>query len=86
MYAVEFTPTARRNLRSLPEKIATACAELLHGPLARNPHPVGKPLVGALAGHRGARRGSYRVVYDRVDQDYLVVLVGRVDHRADMHR
>jgi len=85
MYAVEFTPTARRNLRSLPEKIATACAEFIHGPLARNPHRVGKPLVGALAGHHSARRGSYRVVY-RVDQDRLVVLVVRVDHRADAYR
>lgn len=85
MHAVEFTPTARRNLLTLPGKIATACVEFIFGPLAENPHRVGKPLVGPLAGRHSARRGGYRVVC-RIDDDRLVVVITRIDHRADVYR
>jgi len=32
-----------------------------------------------------ARRGSYRVVYP-IDDENLVVLINRVDHRANVYR
>ena len=35
--------TARAD-RDVPEKIAAACVEFLFGPLAGNPHRLGKPL------------------------------------------
>ena len=85
MHAIEFSATARRDLRALPEKIATACVEFIYGPLSENPHRVGKPLLGPLLEQHSARRGSYRVVY-RIDDENLVVLINRVDHRANVYR
>ena len=62
-----------------------AVIEFVMGPLRDNPHRVGKPLVGDLAGFWSARRGAYRVVY-AIDEAAKVVRVDRIDHRADVYR
>ena len=55
------------------------------GALADNPHRVGKPLVGQLAGLWSARRGDYRIVYEIEDEAHIV-LVHRVQHRRHADR
>lgn len=84
-YRVDITATAHRCLRRLPEKIVGACVEFIAGPLAANPHRLGKPLERELAGHFSARRGAYRVVY-LIDEELRMVTVVRVDHRGDVYR
>ena len=44
-YRITLRPAALRALQRMPEKIAAACWEFIHGPLAENPHRVGKPLT-----------------------------------------
>jgi mRNA-degrading endonuclease RelE of RelBE toxin-antitoxin system len=44
-----------------------------------------KPLVGELAGHNAARRGSYRVVF-RIPHGAMVIEVVHIAHRADVYR
>lgn len=83
-YQVVVAPGVRRALRRLPEKIAAACVEFIIGPLAENPHRLGKPLMGPLEGHHSARRGAYRVVY-RIDDTARRIDVLKVDHRADVY-
>lgn len=46
---VTWAPTAQRDTRRLPEKVATAVAEFAYGPLAENPGRVGRPLNLDLA-------------------------------------
>ncbi|MFC0433609.1 type II toxin-antitoxin system RelE/ParE family toxin [Kutzneria buriramensis] len=77
-------PGARRTLQRLPEKIAAACVEFILGPLAENPHRIGKPLMGPLGGWHSTRRGAYRVVY-RTDDAARRIDVARIDHRADVY-
>jgi len=84
-YRVEFTPAARRDIAKLPERIAWAVLEFCDGPLADNPHRVGKPLVGDLVGLHSARRGEYRIVYE-IHEDTVVVEVAYVRRRADVYR
>lgn len=55
-YEVAWTPTAKRALQRLPEKVATAAIELIYGPLASNPQRVGKALRFDLEGLHSARR------------------------------
>lgn len=81
-WQIAWTPTARRALTRLPEKIATAVVEFVYGALADNPHRVGKPLRNEFEGLHSARRGSFRVVY-RITE---VVTIMAVDHRADIYR
>lgn len=84
-YEVMWTPSAQRDLRRLPEKVATAVAEFVYGSLVANPQRVGRALHLDLAGLHAARRGEYRVIY-RIDEDAHVVRIAAVDHRADAYR
>ncbi|PWJ54606.1 addiction module toxin, RelE/StbE family [Quadrisphaera granulorum] len=85
-YEVELSPSARRALtRDLPEAVAAAVLEFLRGPLAENPHRVGRPLRGSVEGLRSARRGDYRVIYE-IQEHRVVVRVIRMQHRRDAYR
>ena len=54
--------------------------ELCEPALAVNPHRVGKPLFGPLAGCHGARRGTYRI-----DETTRTVHVLDVDPHAEIY-
>jgi mRNA interferase RelE/StbE len=84
-YTVRFTATARRDLHKLPPQVLSALIEFAFGDLAREPRRVGKPLRRELVGLYSARRGPYRVPY-LIDEDRSLVLIERVDHRADVYR
>ena len=81
-YAIAWTPTARRALQRLPEKVAAAAVEFIYGPLADNPQRVGKALRFELEGLHSARRGDYRIIY-RIDEHVTIVAI---EHRADVYR
>ena len=85
MYEVEITPEGLRHLNRLPDKVRRAALETIFGPIAENPHRIGKPLVGELDGLRSARRGDYRVIYEIFDDDETV-LIHRIQHRRDVYR
>jgi len=80
-FRVEFTAAARRDIARLPERIAWAVLEFCGGPLAENPHRVGKPLIAELTGLYSARRGDYRIIYAIYD-DRVVVEVAKVQRRS----
>ena len=84
-FAVAWTPTSRRTLARLPEKIATVAVEFSYGSLTENPHRVGKPLKHGLAGLHSARRGDYRVIY-RIDDHLHAVTIMAIEHRYDIYR
>jgi len=84
-YEIMFSASAQRDLRRLPEKIATAAVEFIYGGLAANPRRVGHELQLDLAGHYSARRGDYRIIY-RIDQQMRRILIVTIDHRADSYR
>ena len=84
-YAVQWAPSAKRDLARLPEKVATAVVEFIYGGLAANPHRVGRELHLELAGFHCARRGDFRVIY-RIEEPRRRVTVTSIDHRADVYR
>ncbi len=84
-WALRIAGPAHRRLQRLPDRIATAVVEFVLGPLIENPHRVGHPLRGDLAGLHAARVGSYRVVYEITDNDRTVTVLD-IDHRADVYR
>jgi mRNA-degrading endonuclease RelE of RelBE toxin-antitoxin system len=83
-YRVVLRPAAVRALQRMPEKVASACWEFIHGPLAEEPRRVGAPLRSPFAGHWRARRGEYRVRYT-IDDDAKTVTVLDIDHRRDAY-
>jgi mRNA interferase RelE/StbE len=84
-YEIRLQPAARRAIAQwLPETVAAAALEFCDATLAVNPHRVGKPLFGPLAGCHGARRGTYRIVY-RIDGNSGVAHVLDIDHRSEIY-
>lgn len=82
---LDVRPRAQRQLSRLPEKIATAAAEFVVGPLLDNPHRVGHPLQDEYAGQHSARRGrDWRIRY-RIDEPTHTVVVLDVSHRSDTY-
>ena len=84
-WTVQFSPTAVRTLDRLPRKITAAVVEFCTAVLPENPCRLTKPLRYELEGWHVARRGDYRVLVQIIDQDH-VLLIGRVEHRADVYR
>jgi mRNA interferase RelE/StbE len=78
-------PVARALSDRLPEAVAAAVIEFLTTVLVEQPHRVGKPLRGQLEGVFSARRGTYRVLYEIVEEPRQVA-VDRIEHRRDAYR
>ncbi|TFV57002.1 type II toxin-antitoxin system RelE/ParE family toxin [Geodermatophilus sp. DF01-2] len=84
-YTVVLSAAAKGAIeRDLPKPVAVAVVDFLYGPLAADPHRVGKPLRFELEGYWSARRGQYRVIYSIQDDEVLVRVV-RIAHRADVY-
>lgn len=83
-YRIEFTKSAERDLRALPENILKRVdARILS--LAEQPCPDGvTKLVGRGDLYR-VRVGDYRVIYEIQDAVILVTII-RVRHRSDVYR
>jgi mRNA-degrading endonuclease RelE of RelBE toxin-antitoxin system len=79
---IAWSPTAKRALVRLPEKVAAAVVEFAYGALAENPQRVGKALRFELEGLHSARRGDFRIIYRIGDQVTIVA----IEHRADAYR
>ena len=79
---VRWAASAKRDLRRLPEKVATAVIEFIYGPLATNPQRLGKPLRFELEGLHAARRGDFRIIYRIADGITILAIV----HRSDVYR
>lgn len=84
-YEIFFAPAARRRLDQLPLPVATAIFEHVTGPVAENPHRLGKPLDRPFDDVWTTRRGDYRVLYT-IDDRERVVTVLAVAHRRDAYR
>jgi mRNA interferase RelE/StbE len=65
--------------------IGLAALDSIFGPNADNPQRLGKPLVGELESLFSARRGDYRIIYEILEDDQ-VVLIHHVQHRHDVYR
>ena len=85
MYSLEYTRTALKDMTKLPAQPRKTVEQKLQA-LAR--HLKQAANVKALKGEDGAYRlrvGDYRAVY-YLEQERLVVIVVRVQHRKDVYR
>lgn len=83
-YEIVFKPSAKKELYRLGRTLQTRIMRELER-LAANPyHPGTKKLEGDPKARR-ARVGDYRIVYDVLDQE-IVILVLRIAHRREVYR
>ncbi len=84
-YAIEFTPAAFRDVKSLPRDAQQRIDKVLLV-LRVNPRPPkAEQLKGALRGYYRVRTGDYRIIY-AIEDDRLVVCVVRAGNRKDVYR
>lgn len=74
-----------RDIDKLPPRVIPAVVEFIYGPLANDPHRIGKPLRENLHGPWSARRGDYRVLY-LLDEHRQQIVIIRVGHRSQVYR
>ena len=83
IFSVRIKASAAKALRKIPRpdriRLVDAIDRLGKSPMA------GGALKGEFDGLRRLRVGSYRIVYEVIDEE-LVVLVVRVGHRKDVYR
>jgi mRNA interferase RelE/StbE len=84
-YTGTFTPAARRRMNKFPLDTAVALFEHLTGPVATNPHRLGKPLEPPYDGVWTTRRGDYRALYLIDDHTHTITIIA-VAHRHDAYR
>jgi mRNA interferase RelE/StbE len=83
-YAVQFKPSAARDLRGLTKGVQRRIVRKLEA-LAVPPRPNGvKKLDGENSTYR-VRVGDYRIIY-QIQDAILVVLVIHIGHRRDVYR
>ncbi len=82
-YSVRIKRSATRELAQIARRDRERLVYAIDR-LGEQPH-VGYPLKGDLQGLRRIRVGDYRVVYEVLD-DELVVLVVRIAHRREAYR
>jgi mRNA interferase RelE/StbE len=82
-FSVKIKASAAKSLRALPraerERLAAAIDRLADEPYA------GSALKGEFSGLRRLRVGRYRIVYEVLDRE-LIVLIVRIGHRREVYR
>jgi mRNA interferase RelE/StbE len=86
-YDVSLTRTARRHLsEQLPLDVAIGASEFITGPLAANPHRIGKELDEPLHGVYSARlMREWRILYV-IDDAGRRITIRAILHRRDAYR
>ena len=82
-YSVRIKRSAAKELARIPQQDRL---RIVHAIDSLGEHPLkGSPLKGEKRGLRRLRVGDYRIVYEVLDGE-LVVLVVRVAHRREAYR
>jgi len=81
---VLITPSAKRQLESLPDKARNRIDKRILS-LGENPRPHGSVALEGVSGLCRIRVGDYRVIHKIQDKD-LVVLVVRIGHSREVYR
>lgn len=87
VWAIEYTDTARGQLRKLDKQIARRIVDYMDDRVARleTPRSTGKALTGPLGGLWRYRVGDCRVICD-IQDGALRVLVVQVGNRREIYR
>ena len=86
-WTVNYTETARRQLRKLDKQVARRILDFLDERVAASeePHTMGKSLTGPLGNFWRYRVGEYRVICD-IQDGQLRVLVVQIGNRSEVYR
>ncbi|MFZ0955894.1 MAG: type II toxin-antitoxin system RelE/ParE family toxin [Candidatus Sulfotelmatobacter sp.] len=84
---IDYTQTARKQLKKLDKPMARRILDLMDGRVAKqeNPRTLGKALSGPLGTLGRYRIGDYRVICE-IQHSAVTILVIRIGHRGEVYR
>ena len=85
MYRIRIIPAATRDLERLDKSIARRIAERINWLAAHLEDIRPEALTGDLAGFYKFRVGDYRVVYEILSAE-SVIMIHQIEHRRDIYR
>ena len=84
LYSVEFQPSARKDLETLPRSIQTRIGRAI-ADLCDELHARGSKKLSGEHEIWRIRVGDHRVLY-KIEKERLVIFVVKVGHRRDVYR
>ena len=86
-WAIEYTETARKQLRKLDKQTARQIIDFIDERVAllEDPRSSGKALIGKLGGLWRYRVGDYRVIC-QIQDGALMILVVQIGNRREVYR
>ncbi|OYY94029.1 MAG: addiction module toxin RelE [Hydrogenophilales bacterium 28-61-23] len=86
-WTVDYTETARKQLRKLDKQVARRILDFLDERVAaaEEPRSMGKALTGPLGNFWRYRVGEYRIICD-IQDGQLRVLVVQIGNRSEVYR
>ncbi|MCS5592906.1 MAG: type II toxin-antitoxin system RelE/ParE family toxin [Gammaproteobacteria bacterium] len=84
MYKLLFDEKVVKDLRKIDKAWQLKILSVTKSKLIENPY-VGKKLVGDLSPLYRLRIGNYRVIYDIVEKEVIVVVI-KIKHRKDAYK
>ena len=86
-WTVDYTETARKQLRKLDKQVARRILDFLDErvAVAEEPRSTGKALTGPLGSFWRYRVGEYRIICD-IQDGQLRVLVVQIGNRREVYR
>lgn len=84
MYKLRFDDKVIKDLRNIDKTWQSRIVSSIKTRLAENPY-LGKKLVGDLSPYYRYRIGDYRVLYEIVDKE-LVIIVVKIKHRKNVYK
>lgn len=82
-YKLLFDDKVAKDLKQIDKQWQKKILELIKTKLVKNPY-IGKKLVGDLSPYYRYRISDYRVIYEILD-DEIVLLVIKIKHRKDVY-
>lgn len=84
-FSIQLTRRAQKDFQKLDPSIQKPILKTIKNLTSRRYSNQYKALKGRNIAQYRARVGDYRILYDRYDED-LVILILRIGHRKDIYR
>ncbi|MDM8564967.1 type II toxin-antitoxin system mRNA interferase toxin, RelE/StbE family [Candidatus Halobeggiatoa sp. HSG11] len=73
-----------KDLKKIDKKWQVKILDVIKTKLVKNPY-AGKKLVGNLSEYYRYRVGNYRIIYEIIEEDIVVVIL-KIKHRKNIYR
>ena len=83
-FNIVFKKSAQKDLAKLERNVRQRIADAIET-LADNPYPVGSLKLAGFEDYRRIRVGSFRVVYQVIDNE-LIIFIIRIADRKDVYK